>query len=101
MTGDRSVAFAALTAADTVLAAVTRSSGNPPEYPVSLGDLRSVIVDPLKVIVSTSGRVELYDLRADPDESRNLAALAEWADERAALERVLERRPLSRDRSEN
>jgi hypothetical protein len=57
------------------------------------------MIDPLKLIVSSRGRIELYDLRADAGELRNLADVAAWADERAALERVLDRRAPPRDHS--
>jgi arylsulfatase A-like enzyme len=86
---------------DTILAGVNHAPGNPPEYPVSLGDLRSVIVDPLKLIVNSAGLVELYDLRADSVEMQNLAENEEYADERAALERVLDRLAPPRARSRN
>jgi hypothetical protein len=39
------------------------------------------------------GAEELYDLDADPGELKNLAALAEYADEKAALRALLPRTP--------
>jgi len=88
-------------APDTLLAAVSYSPGNPAHYPVSLGNLRSLITDPLKLIVNASGRVELYDLRADADEARNLADVPAYAETRAALARELVRRARPLERNEH
>jgi arylsulfatase A-like enzyme len=52
---------------------------------------KSVVLDELKYVWSSDGADELYDLGADPDEDRNLAA--ERAADRERLRRILEAEP--------
>lgn len=82
---------------DTVLAMVSKASGNPSHYPVTRGDMWTTIADPHKLIVNGDGERELYDLRQDPDESRDLSDLAGQSPVRARLESATARlagRPL-------
>ncbi len=55
-----------------VLAEVRRATGLPGWYPVSAGDLFSVIAGGYHLIVGGKGQEELYDLRADPREQHDL-----------------------------
>jgi arylsulfatase A-like enzyme len=77
--------------ADTLVSAVNRASGNPPEYPVSKGDMRALYADPWKLIRNGDGRVEIYDLHIDPAESTDLAASPTAAEAKARLEATLQR----------
>ncbi len=56
-----------------LLAEVGQASGLPGWYPVSVGDLHSVIAGGYQLILNGNGREELYDLRHDPNEEDNLA----------------------------
>jgi arylsulfatase A-like enzyme len=87
------------TVVDTLLATVNRASGNPPEYPVSRGDMRALYADPWKLIVNGDGEREMYELRMDPNESTDLSASPDAAAARAALEAVLERMAPAHHRS--
>jgi arylsulfatase A-like enzyme len=60
--------------ADTLVAAVSYSSGHPDRYPVSRGDMNAVLAEPFKYIRTGDGSELLYDLRADPAERRDLHA---------------------------
>ncbi len=79
-------------ATDTLMAAVSKASGNPSHYPVTRGDMWTAIADPLKLIVNGDGQRELYDLRADRAERRDLATLPEYAAPRSRLDSALARR---------
>lgn len=51
----------------------------PDHYPISKGDIESVFADPYKYILNGDGREELYHLRADPGETRDLTGAPEAA----------------------
>jgi arylsulfatase A-like enzyme len=71
-------------AVDTILATVSRRPGVLDRYPAAKGRMVSVMTDPWKYIRGGDGAEELYDLRADRDERRNLVTTAPAA----VLERV-------------
>jgi arylsulfatase A-like enzyme len=58
-------------------AEVTRGLRVPDRYPNSKSALKSLIVDNLHYIVTSNGAEELYDLTADPRETRNLVGTVE------------------------
>ncbi len=62
------------TASDTLHATLLYSWAVPEWYPIRKGDMESVFADPWKYIRNGDGSEELYDLRADPGESRDLHA---------------------------
>ncbi len=62
--------------ADTLRARVSFSWRKADHYPISKGDIEAVFVDPWKYILNGDGREELYDLRADPGETVDLAGTA-------------------------
>lgn len=68
---------AAAAPGDTLRARVSYSWAVPDYYPISKGDMESVFADPYKYIRNGDGREELYDLRADPGETRDLALTPE------------------------
>lgn len=55
------------------LAEVSRRPLVPPSWPTARGWLKSVLTDRWQLILLESGEVELYDVRSDPRELRNLA----------------------------
>ena len=57
----------------------------PRTFAVSKGDMRSEIVDGFRFIRNGDGRGELYDLRLDPWEQRDLVSTPEQASRSAAL----------------
>jgi arylsulfatase A-like enzyme len=57
-----------------VLSEVGYHAPAPVPWPVSAGWVRSLVVDRWHVIEQQDGRVELYDVRQDPLEARDLAA---------------------------
>ena len=59
---------------DTLFSRVSYSWAVPDFYPISKGDMETVFADPYKYILNGDGREELYDLREDPGEARDLAA---------------------------
>lgn len=64
---------------DTLRSRVSYSWAVPDYYPISKGDMESVLADPYKYILNGDGREELYDLRTDPAESRDLTEAPEAA----------------------
>jgi arylsulfatase A-like enzyme len=58
---------------DTLRSRVSYSWAVPEYYPISKGSIESVFADPYKYILNGDGREELYDLRQDPGEARDLA----------------------------
>jgi arylsulfatase A-like enzyme len=56
-----------------LFAHVRKGIRTPPEEPVSLGDMSSLIRGHLQLIQDGNGRLELYDLRERATEARNLA----------------------------
>ena len=64
-----------------------------------LRSLRSLRVDGMKLIEGSDGQLELYDLRNDPGETRNLAPSA--AEQAATLARRLEAASASVARTED
>lgn len=75
---------------DSIIAAVTQVTGNPPQYPVSRNPIRVLMADPWKFIASGEESVELYNLREDPEEVHN--RVADLPELRALLESALARR---------
>ncbi len=55
-----------------LVAEVGQASGLPAFYPVAVGDMRSVFAGGYHLILDGDGRQELYDIRRDPAEARNL-----------------------------
>jgi len=55
-----------------IVAEVGHATGLPGSYPVSVGDMRSVVTGGLQLIVNGDRRQELYDLGADPWERHDL-----------------------------
>jgi hypothetical protein len=53
---------AAPTRADTLLAQVSHARGHPPEYPVSKGDMQSVLAAPWQYIRGGDGEEHLFNL---------------------------------------
>lgn len=49
------------------------SPNNPDWYPVSAGDMRSIMIGDLRYIENADGTPEVYDLRADPWEQNDLS----------------------------
>lgn len=80
---------------DTILAEVTRAPRNPPAYPVSAGDMHSVVLGGYRYIRNGDGSAELYDFARDTAEAEDLsgdpAHRATLAEMRAALEAALAR----------
>ncbi len=60
--------------ADTLFAEVAFAPRLHTSYPVSRGDIQSVLLDGLRYVRNGDGTEELYDFAADPMESRNLSA---------------------------
>ena len=58
---------------DTVWASVRYAPGLPPDYPVSQGDMQSLLVGRYHYIRNGDGREELYDIEADPLEQQDLS----------------------------
>jgi arylsulfatase A-like enzyme len=76
---------AAPTPGSPVLAQVKKGIRTPPEEPVSLGDMASIIRGHLQLIQNGDGRRELYDLRVPADQSRNLFDASTQLEDVAAL----------------
>ncbi len=79
----------AVPAPDTLYAEVRKGLRLRDHYPVSKGDMRSVLVGQRRLILAGDGTPELYDHAADPWEQHNLARLPGFAAEVAALGSVL------------
>ncbi|MDP9179897.1 MAG: sulfatase-like hydrolase/transferase, partial [Gemmatimonadota bacterium] len=60
--------------AELILSEVQYNSGHPRWYPVSKGDMASLVDGTRHLIRGGDGAIELYDFDADPGEQRNLAA---------------------------
>jgi len=58
--------------ATPVLSELGYAPNQPDWFPVSAGDMRSVIIDGVRYILNGDGREELYDYRTDPGEGTNL-----------------------------
>ncbi|MCI0435925.1 MAG: sulfatase-like hydrolase/transferase, partial [Gemmatimonadetes bacterium] len=64
---------------EPLYARVSGRSFRPAHYPVSKGDMTSVIADPHHYIMRGDGEEELYDIRVDPSELHGLAGSPELA----------------------
>jgi len=64
-------------APDTIWASVRHASGQPPNYPVSKGDMQSLLRGRYHYIRNGDGREELYDIAADPLEQQDLSRVLE------------------------
>jgi arylsulfatase A-like enzyme len=64
---------------EPLYARVSGRSFRPSHYPVSKGDMISVIADPHHYIIRGDGEEELYDIRTDPLELHELAGAPELA----------------------
>jgi arylsulfatase A-like enzyme len=82
------------TPADTILAEVRYARNLPEWYPVSKGDLRSVLADDRHFIAQADSTTELYDITRDPWELVNRVTEDSEALHRAALAGFLARQPL-------
>jgi arylsulfatase A-like enzyme len=73
---------------DTILSEVTGGFAESDLEPIAKGDLRSVFLDRWHYIIEADGHESLYDVFADPKETRDLAALPEFADRLARMRAV-------------
>jgi arylsulfatase A-like enzyme len=64
-------------AEDALLAEVSQGVRTPAWWPVSKGDMRSLVMDQVHYIRNGNGVEELYDLSSDPFEERDLAGSSE------------------------
>ncbi|HSK18802.1 MAG TPA: sulfatase [Longimicrobiales bacterium] len=71
---------------------LTGLSFRPATYPVSRGDMRSVVIDPYHYIRDGDGREEIYDIRNDPLETLELSADPGMNSARALLREAVDRR---------
>ena len=62
---------------DTLRSRVSYAWAVPDYYPISKGDIETVFADPYKYIKNGDGREELYNLREDAGEARDIAAAKE------------------------
>ncbi len=78
-----------------LLSEVNYTPGHPSWFPVSKGDMKSLVFGGRRYIKNGDGKEELYDFNHDPWEKQNLAGLDKSQPElkrfRALLEMVLER----------
>lgn len=63
--------------AEPVLSEVRFSRGLPTWFPVSKGDMRSVVGDGRRAILNGDGSIEIYDINMDPGERKDLASTPE------------------------
>jgi arylsulfatase A-like enzyme len=63
----------------TVLSEVNHARGHPDWFPISRGDMRAIVFRGMRYIKNGDGKAELYDVRTDPWEQRDLAGDAEYA----------------------
>jgi arylsulfatase A-like enzyme len=73
---------------DTILAEVTGGFAESDVEPIAKGDLRSVFLDRWHYIIEADGTERLYDVFADPKETRDLAAAPEYADRLSRMRAV-------------
>jgi hypothetical protein len=64
---------------DTLIAQVSYASGHPPDYPVSLGDMQSILASPWQYIRRGDGEERLFDLTDSISARVDVAARAEMA----------------------
>jgi arylsulfatase A-like enzyme len=76
---------------DTLVAAVSHATGRPEMYPVSHGDLYSVMAQPYRYIINDNGCDELYDLSGDPNEQNNMVEDPVLAPVRSSLNDYISR----------
>jgi arylsulfatase A-like enzyme len=74
--------------AEPVVSVVPFSPRQPEWYPISRGDMRSVIDWPMQLVVTGDGAEEFFDLNAMGDEHQNTAAMAD-SSRIAEMRRVL------------
>ena len=79
----------AATATSPALSDVTHATGLPDWFPVSRGDMVSLVTDRWHYIRNGDGIEELYDLTTDPSERTDLAASAAVADDLARFRAYL------------
>ena len=65
--------------------------GNPPTWQTGRGWFKSLVRDQWHLITLESGENELYDLRADPEELRNLIDVPAMSEVKAGLEAEMRR----------
>lgn len=75
--------------AEPLFATVERGINTPPNEPVALGDMHTLVRDGLHYIRNGDGREELYRFEVDPLESTDLAGTAAVREELAAFRREL------------
>ncbi len=57
-----------------VLSEINYVKGHPEWFPVSKGDMKSVVANGFRIIQNGDGHIELYDIVRDPGETKNLAS---------------------------
>jgi arylsulfatase A-like enzyme len=83
-------------ARDTLLALVSYARGHPPDYPVSLGDMQTVLAEPYQLIRAGDGSERLFDLTDSVSALVDLSSRADAAEVRARLKAYVHRAlPLS------
>lgn len=68
---------------------VEPAPGVDPGSPLAGGPLRSLVSGPYRAVEHVNGRMELYDLEADPGEDRDLSSDSAFADALARMRRQL------------
>jgi arylsulfatase A-like enzyme len=62
---------------EPLLSEVKYAAGNPPWFPISKGDMRSLVFQDTRYIMNGDGAEELYDFEKDPWERQNLVSSEE------------------------
>lgn len=75
---------------DVAVSEVSRRRGVPAAWPTASGWLRSIQTDRFQLIVSETGKLELFDLASDPGQTRNLAPDSASSDVVARLRQRLD-----------
>ena len=76
---------------DPILTELTDAGISPSFYPISRGDMRSIVVGDIRVIFNGDGVIELYDFNLDPQELNDLAGTPEVQAALPEYRRLLEK----------